>query len=39
MRELRAARDAAKVAANSAADDVEAENEAVRAFVAAGLGE
>jgi hypothetical protein len=39
MRELRAARAAAKVAANAAADDVEAENEAVRAFVAAGLGE
>jgi len=39
MRELRAARTAAKSAAKSAADDVEAENEAVRAFVAAGLGE
>ena len=39
MRELRAARTAAKSAAKSAANDVEAENEAVRAFVAAGLGE
>lgn len=35
MRELRAAREAAKAAANTAADDAEAENEAVRAFVAA----
>lgn len=39
MRELRAARDAASVAAKSAADSAEAENEAVRAFVSAGLGE
>jgi hypothetical protein len=39
MRELRAARTAAKAAAKTAADDAEAENEAVRAFVAAGLGE
>jgi hypothetical protein len=39
MRELRAAREAAKIAAKQAADDTEAENEAVRAFVAEGLGE
>lgn len=39
VRELRAARAAAGDAAKLAADDTEAENEAVRAFVAAGLGE